>query len=121
MTLGKTGNQRGAGSIGCLLLVILVAGGIFAGFQYMMPKIRYNSFSDRLNESLWNFKRQPAEDIKKQIIIMATEFDIALTPEQVQVSTNTNGMSIEVTYEKVLDLKVWQKALPFKLQRTVPY
>jgi hypothetical protein len=121
MTLGKLRGQRGAGGIGCLLVIALVAGGVYAGFQYAMPKLRYNSFSDRLNESLWNFKRQSAEDIQRQVILMATEFDIALTPEQVKVATTTNNMSIDVSYEKVVDLKFKQITLPFRLHRDVNY
>jgi hypothetical protein len=121
MTLGRIRNRRGAGSIGCLLMMALIAGGVYAGFQYGMPRLRYNSFSDRLNESLWNFQKQPVEDIRKRIIDMAAEFDIALTPEQVKVDVSGGKLVIDVSYEKTIDLKFQQITLPFTLHRTSSY
>lgn len=121
MMFGRIRSRRGAGNIGCLLLMAIVAASVYAGFQYAMPKLRYSSFSDRLNESVYHFQRQPEDAIRRQIIDMAAEFDIALTPEQVKVSSVTNKLTIELSYQKVLDLKVWQTTLPFELRRSVTY
>ena len=121
MMPGKIRSQRGAGAIGCLLLVALLAAGIYAGFQLGLPRLRHSSFADRMNESYVHFQRQPAEAIRSQIIQIASEFDIALTPEQVKVDIVSDKMTIDVTYEKRVDLKVWQTTLPFNLHRSGPY
>jgi hypothetical protein len=118
---GKIRSQRGAGAIGCLLLVALLAAGIYAGFQLGLPRLRHSSFADRMNESYVHFQRQPAAAIRLQIIQIASEFDIALTPEQVKVDIVSDKMTIDVTYEKRVDLKVWQTTLPFNLHRSGPY
>jgi hypothetical protein len=120
MMLGRIRNRRGAGAIGCLLLVALVAGGLYAGFQFGIPKLRHSSFADRLNESYVHFQKQPEESIRRQIIEIASEFDIALKPEQVKVEVKPATITIDVAYEKVVDLKVWQTTLPFHLHRKGP-
>lgn len=121
MTLARVRSQRGAGGIGCLLIMAAVAVGVYGGFQYAMPKLRHTSFSDRLNESVPYFHRQPEDSIRRQIIDMAKDFDIALTPEQVKVFSTSNELRIDVTYEKVVDLKYWRKALPFELHRATRF
>jgi hypothetical protein len=119
--IGKVRNQRGAGAIGCLLLVAVVGCSLYAGFQLGMPKLRHSSFADRMSESYVHFQKQPAESIRAQIIQIAADFDIALTPEQVKVDIVSDKMTIDVTYEKRVDLKVWQTSLPFNLHRSGPY
>jgi hypothetical protein len=121
MMLGKDRNQRGAGAIGCLLLVAMVGGGLYAGFQFGMPKLRHSSFADRLNESYVHFQKQPAESIRAQIIQIAADFDIALAPEQVKVEIESAKLTIDVSYEKRIDLKIWQTTLPFSVHRSGPY
>jgi hypothetical protein len=121
MMLGKDRNQRGAGAIGCLLLVAIVGCGLYAGFQLGMPKLRNRSFEDRLNESYIHFQKQPAESIRSKIIQIGSDFDIALTPDQVKVDITPAKLTIDVTYEKRIDLKVWQTTLPFSIHRSGPY
>jgi hypothetical protein len=77
MTLERVRSQRGAGAIGCLLLMVAIGFGIYAGFQYVMPKLRHNSFSDRLNESMYHLQRQPEDFVHSEVLRMAKEFDIA--------------------------------------------
>jgi hypothetical protein len=117
MVLGKVGNQRGAGSIGCLLMIAIIAASMYAGFQYGLPRLRYSSFQDRITESLGNLRQMPAADVQKQIIQFAADFDIALTPAQVKVDTSRGRLKIDVTYEKLIDLKVWQKTEVFHILR----
>jgi len=118
MVLGKVRNQRGAGAIGCLFMSAIIAAGMYAGFQFGIPRLRHSSFEDRLTESLaGNPQRLTAAEAQKQIIQIASDFDIALTPAQVKVEIFDGRMKIDVKYEKLIDLKVWQKTVPFSLRR----
>ena len=121
MVLGKARNQRGAGSIGCLFLSVIIAAGCYAGYQFGMPRLRHGSFEDRMTETTPHFQKASAESIRTQIIQIATEFDIALTPEQVKVSTTGSKLKIDLAYEKLIDLKVWQTTVRFELHRYLPY
>jgi glutamate synthase domain-containing protein 3 len=121
MVLGKLRNQRGAGMIGCLFMIAIIAAGMYAGFQFGLPRLRHSSYEERINEAIFTFRQQPAEDIQRQLIQMAQEFDIELTPAQVKVSNVGGQLKIDVTYEKRVDLKVWQTTLPFNLHRSGPY
>ena len=121
MALGRVRSQRGAGAIGCLLMMAIVGVGVYGGFQYALPKLRHGSFSDRLNESMPYFQRQPEDSIRKQIIEMAADFHIALAPEQVNVVSTRGELKVDVAYEKVVDLKYWRKTVPFELHRAVKY
>jgi hypothetical protein len=121
MVLVNVRNQRGAGTIGCLFMIAIVAAGMYAGFQFGIPRLRHSSFEDRVNEALGNLKQQSAADIQKQVIQFASDFDIVLTPAQVKVANSGGRLKIDVAYEKVIDLKVWQKTELFRLRReTVP-
>jgi len=118
MELGNVRNQRGAGAIGCLFMTAIIAAGMYAGFQFGLPRLRHSSFEERITESLaGNPYRLSAEEVQKQIIQIAADFDIALTPAQVKVDTSRGLLKIDVQYEKVIDLKVWQKTVPFSLRR----
>ena len=118
MVLGMVRNQRGAGAIGCLFMSVIIAAGMYAGFQFGIPRLRHSSFEDRITESLaGNPYRLSAEEAQKQIIQIASDFDIALTPAQVKVDTSNGRLKIDVKYEKLIDLKVWQKTVYFSLHR----
>ena len=116
MVLGKVRNQRGAGAIGCLFMSAIIAATMYAGYQFGLPRLRHSSFEERITESLaGNPYRLSAAEVQKQIIQIAAEFDIALTPAQVKVDTSRGLLKIDVDYEKVIDLKFWQKTVPFSL------
>jgi hypothetical protein len=118
MVLGRVRNQRGAGAIGCLFMTAIIAASMYAGFQFGIPRLRHSSFEDRITETLaGNPYRLSAAEVQKQIIQIASDFDIALTPEQVKVDTSQGRLKIDVNYEKVIDLKIWQKTVPFSLRR----
>ena len=118
MVLGKVRNQRGAGAIGCLFMSAIIAAVMYAGYQFGLPRLRHSSFEERITESLaGNPQRLSAAEIQTQIIQIAADFDIALTPAQVKVDNSQGRLKIEVNYEKVIDLKVWQKTVPFSLRR----
>lgn len=114
-------NQVGAGGFGCLMLITLAACAVYAGLQFGMPKLRNTSFTDRLNETFTFFSRQPEDRIRDRLISIAGDFDIALKPEQVKVLIEGDRLTIDIRYEKVADLKLWQKPLPFHIHRTGPY
>jgi hypothetical protein len=101
-------------------MITLVAAGVYAGFQYAMPKLRYSAFSDRMNEAFPYFQKQDPEGVRKQVIEMAAEFDVTLTPEQVHVDNANGRLTIDLSYEKVVDLKFWQKTLTFTMHRVQP-
>ena len=118
MVLGMIRNQRGAGAIGCLFMVVILAAGLYAGYQFGLPRLRHSSFEERITESLaGNPQRLTAAEVQKQIIQIAADFDIELTPAQVRVDTSQGRLKIDVKYEKVIDLKFWQTTVPFSLRR----
>lgn len=118
---GRIGNQRGGGSIGCLFMIALIAGGMYAGLQFGLPQLRHNAFRDRLNETYSFFSRQSETWIRGRVIQIAEEFHIDLKPEQVKIQIRGDQLTLDITYEKVVDLKVWQKTLPFSIHRQGPF
>ena len=118
MELGKVRNQRGAGAIGCLVTAAIIAAGMYAGYQFGLPRLRHSSFENRITETMaGNVQRATPEEAQRQIIQIASDFDIVLTPAQVKVEKRGEGLKIDVNYEKVIDLKFWQKTVPFELHR----
>jgi hypothetical protein len=118
MVLGKVRNQRGAGSIGCLFMAACIGAAMYAGFQFGLPRLRHSSFQDRVNEYFaTNVQSQSPAEIQKAIIQIGTDFDIELKPAQVKVENIGGRIMVDVNYEKLVDLKVWQKTIPFTYSR----
>jgi hypothetical protein len=118
MVLGKVRNQRGAGSLGCLFMVACIGAAMYAGFQFGLPRLRHSSFQDRVNEYFTTgVQSQSAEELQRAIIQIASDFDIELKPEQVKVENRGGRIKVDVNYEKLVDLKVWQKTYPFSYRR----
>jgi hypothetical protein len=114
-------SQRGSGGIGCLLLIGIVVAVVYSGFMFAMPKFRNSGFEDRLNESIVYFGKQPPERIRQRVIDIARDFDITLGPENVKVLVQGDHLTLDVSYEKVVDLKVWKKTLAFSSHRSGSY
>jgi hypothetical protein len=110
-------NQRGAGGIGCIFIVIGVGIGLWAGLQWAIPQLRHRSFDERITEDAGYFQRQTQEAVLKRVIDTAAEFDIPLSPNQVKVEIDANTIVIDVTYEKMIDIRFWQKKLTYHLNR----
>ena len=118
MRFGRIRSQRGAGSIGCLFMIAVIAAAIYAGAQFGIPRLRHSSFEDRITESLVSLRQlRTAEEVQRQIIQIAADFDIELTPAQVKVDTSGNRLRMDVAYDKLIDLKVWQKTVSFRMHR----
>ena len=118
---GTRFNQRGAGGIGCLLIIGLAAAVIYAGLQLGLPDLRHRSFEERLNETFVYFSRQQEKNIRDRIIMIASEFHIDLTPEMVKVEISGDRLTIDIAYEKVADLKIRKKVLRYRVHRSGPY
>jgi hypothetical protein len=118
---GSRLNQRGAGGIGCLLLMAVAGAAIYAGLELGLPQLRHRSFEDRLNESYTFFSRLPEKDIRTRIIHIASEFHIDLKPEMVKIQIEGDRLTIDIAYEKVADLKFQQKVLTYRIHRSGPY
>ncbi len=114
-------NQRGAGGLGCLVTIAVAAAAIYAGLELGMPRLRHSSFSDRMSETMSFFSRQPEKYVRDRTMQVAAEFHIDLKPEQVKVRIENNTVTVDVAYEKFVDLKVWQTTLPFTLHRSAAY
>jgi hypothetical protein len=118
---GSRLNQRGAGGIGCLLMIGIAAAGIYAGLELGLPELRHRSFEDRLNETFTYFSRQPEKNIRDRLIFLASEFHIDLKPEQVKIQIEGDRLTIDIDYEKIADFKYKQKVLPYHIHRSGPY
>ena len=114
-------NQRGAGAIGCLFVVAVIAAVLYAGLQLGLPELRHRSFEERLNESFTYFSHLPEEGIRSRIIFIASEFHIDLKPEMVKIKIQGNQLTIDIDYEKVVDLKFREKLLSYHVHRSGPY
>lgn len=118
MGFARVRNQRGAGSIGCLFMVVVVAAAGYAAYQLGLPRLRHSSFDDRVTELMDNLRQRPDAEVQKEIIQIATDFDIALKPEQVKVTNIGGRLMIDVKYDKFVDLKFWQTTQSFHLNRS---
>ncbi len=114
-------SQRGAGTLGCLFVIAVVGAAVYAGFNLALPKLRNSAFEDRINETIVHFAKEDPDYIRKRIITLGEEFHVQLKPENVKVERYGDRLTLDINYEKLVDLKVWQTTLKFSSHRSGTY
>ncbi len=109
----RRGN-RGAGKVGCLLMLLVLGGAGYSAFQLGVPYYHNASFSERVKELMPYLRGHYPKDIRQSVIKVAKDFDLDLKPEQVQVEIIRNRMLIDVRYERTVVLPYWSRTITFR-------
>jgi hypothetical protein len=100
-------SERGEGRVGLLITLIVVAVVIFLGAKFIPVRVRAYEFRDHLREEArYGAVRDNNEMVAKRIMEKASELEIPLKRQNLQVKRTASQMVITASYEQPIDLKV---------------
>lgn len=109
-------NQRGGSVLGNILLLGLFAYGVFLGIQYL-PHMLESKSLDSMLDSIDSQHRAQAYESGHQVeqavksILNLNQMDDMM--EHIQVRSGPQGISIEIGYERELDLLFQKKVMKY--------
>src|SRR5215471_4707922 len=103
------------GKVKGLLALVLILGGIYAGWKLIPPYFHYYEFRDDLDDIARrnSYTHKTDDEVRALVIQAATSQGIPLRDEQVAVSRNIDGMGISVHYQIRVDMLVHPVELDF--------
>jgi hypothetical protein len=107
--------QRGEGKIKTILVLLVFAVVIFAGFRTIPAYVAEFQLADKMQE-VARFAvatRQSDEQIRESIYRVMQDLDIPAKKEDIKVISTERGVSISLDYRVPVDLLVFQTELHF--------
>ena len=116
--------NRGEGKFGLIVILVIVAAGLYVGFKWGAATINANKFRDSVNQSIvyWSSHGAPAqENIAIEILQKAKENNVDLYGEDIEIEMNGKFMSINIYWETPLTFPGGKTYyLPFTIEREFP-
>lgn len=104
------------GKLKTLLILLILFGGIYVGWNMVPPYFYNKQFQDDLDEiaRLDSYSRRSDEDVRGTVIRKAAERGITLKEEQITIGRVAGGISISVHYRVHLDMILHPVDLDFQ-------
>ena len=96
MRRGST--ERGAGNLGCIVWVIVLALGCLIAYKVIPVKVKTSELYDHMVEVSKYGARSEPEEIKKDILATAQRLELPLDKEHLRVERNGDRLLMEATY-----------------------
>ena len=107
-------NRRGAGKLGCLLTLLIVAAALYFGVNAFEKYYVYLQFKDAMAQEIRFRSFLPDEKIKANLRAVADSLGL---PEDAGIVTITRArgiMTIESHYEELIELPGYKKEVHFE-------
>jgi hypothetical protein len=106
--------RRGAGNLGCLIVILIIALGLYLAFGFGEAYFRAYQFKDSMQSDAGFAGNMPDENIKKHLAAVADS--LGLPPEAGDVTIVRSQRTINITsnYDEVVEL-------PFKKDRVIHF
>ena len=103
------------GKLKAFIAIAIAVGGFYVGWELIPPFFHNYELKDDLDDiaRVNSYTHKTDDDIKALVIKRASDMNISLKDEQVQVSRNVDGMGISVHYQVHVDLLVHPVDLDF--------
>lgn len=114
-------DQRGEGRLGFVVALALFAAGAFVLVKIVPVRIAAYEFREALrHEAAYASTERNDGTIRKRIIEKAADLAIPLDPRNLSVQRSTAQVTISVTYEQPVDLKLTKYVYKFRQQEKAP-
>ncbi len=95
--------ERGEGNLGCILWLLLFAIGALIAWKAVPVKVQSAELYDYMVELTKFAASSSAENLKKQIVTKATELDLPLDKDDVEVRKTADRIQLEANYTVPLE------------------
>lgn len=93
------GNMRGGSTLGCLVVVALLAAGMYVGYKFALAQWDYEGMKEELTEiaRYWGTEGKPnIPIIKQEIITKAEKHNVTVNEEDIIIKPAEGVLTIEV-------------------------
>ena len=113
--------NRGEGKFGLIVILVIVAAGLYVGFKWGSASMDASAFREAVSQSIvyWSSHGAPAQaNIVIEILQKAQENNIDLYEEDIEVGVNGKFLSINIYWETPLSFPGgYTYYLPFTIER----
>ena len=114
---GQRGGQRGGSRLNLAFTLAIIGAMVFAGIKVVPVYFENYQFQDSLDSesrfALTGYPKRNEEDIRDDIMKKASDLDIPLQRDAIQVSLGNGKVDISMDYAVPIDLAVYQFTLQF--------
>ncbi|GAC1623676.1 MAG: hypothetical protein NVS9B13_17610 [Candidatus Acidiferrum sp.] len=108
-------SERGEGKIKAILVTVIIATGVFAGFRIVPAYVNDYQLKDKMQEiarfSVVN--RETEEQIRDKVFKVVDDLDLPVKREEIKVIALQKRVTIGVNYTVPIDLKFYQTEIHF--------
>jgi len=113
--------QTGAGKIGFIIALLIVAIAIFVAYKIVPVKIKTYEFKDTMREEArMGSLRKTAEETTKILLDKAKELELPITKANLDVTRSERVLTIKAKYSITVDFKVYQYVWNFDQKESAP-
>jgi|SRR5436190_11295722 len=100
-----------------LLMLLLLAAGIFVVVQYGDAYLTKYQFDDAVRQTVKYAAstRKSTEDVRREVVEKADEFDIDIGPKDIHITKRGPSFTLQLTYTTTVNLRVYQQVLTFDI------
>jgi len=96
--------QAGGITFGTFFFLFLIAGSIYLALLYLPPWIAYYAMFDQIREQAGTSARVSDEEIVNRIMATAKEWEVPITPEQIEVNRTDTRVLITAQWDVTINL-----------------
>jgi hypothetical protein len=90
--------ERGAGTLGCVLWVVVIIVLVMVGAKAIPVKMRSSQLYDHMEEIAKFASRSPADALEKQILAKAAELELPITKDNIKVERVGDTIRMSADY-----------------------
>jgi len=96
--------RRGAGRLGCLITLLLLAGVVYFGVNVGEVYLRYYRYRDAMAQAARFAQTRSDDAIRRGLANVADSLGLPPAAGRVQVRRTNRGIAIEATYIEIVEL-----------------
>ncbi len=113
--------QTGAGKIGFIIALIIVAIAIFIAYKIIPVKVKTYEFRDTMREEArMGSLRKTADQTLEVLLAKAKELDLPITSKNLEIIRTNSSLTIRANYTISVDFKVYTYTWVFSQQESAP-
>ncbi len=89
--------------MGTLIFLLLIAGGVYLAFNYIPPWIAYRAIRDQMLDQARTATLLTDQQIAAQVMVVAKEWEIPLTEQNVAVTRTENRLTIRAEWDVTIN------------------
>jgi hypothetical protein len=110
----RTSEPRGAGLLGCLVWLVLLAALGYAGWRFGVPYVEYLRFKEEMLGQAQAAHMNPDEEIRAYLGEQATRLGIPLKARDVRVVRRAGSITISAGWSREVVLPRYRHTLHFQ-------